>query len=122
MIIVSQDKKQIINFDRVEKIQCVNNDGQKKFMEKSNLDIFAPIIKDTTGIDFTELKDYGIYLYFSKGQSIIIGQYETEERAKEILQEIIDVASLKEIKNKTFNEAQLLINFRKIARYEMPER
>jgi hypothetical protein len=89
MLIVSQDKKQIINFDRVERIQCVNNDGQKKFMEKSNLDIFAPIIKETTGIDFTELKDYGIYTYFSNGQSIIIGQYETEERAQEVLQEII---------------------------------
>ena len=97
MIIVSQDKRKTINFDKVERIEYINNDGQKEFMEKSNLAIFTPIIEKTTGINFKELKDFGIYVYFSSNQAIMIGQYETEERAKEVLQEMLKQKAMFEL-------------------------
>ncbi len=88
MVIVSQDKR-IINFNRVENIDYVNNDAQKEFIEESNLDILTPLIKKTTRIDLAKLKGYGIYAYFPDGRNIMIGQYDTEKRAKEVLQEIV---------------------------------
>lgn len=95
MIIVSQDKYNILNFDATVNI----------------------------GIEeITTLSDIVQISAQTNGNTIILGKYKTEKRAKEILQEIINVISLKELKNKTFEEAQLLINFRKIVRYEMPER
>lgn len=95
MIIVSQDKYNILNFDTTVNI----------------------------GIEeITTLSDIVQISAQTNGNTIILGKYKTEKKAKEILQEIINVISLKELKNKTYEEAQLLINFRKIARYEMPER
>lgn len=96
MIIVSQDKDAILNFDNIEAIRLI------KSIEDNKRNLIA--------IDMLN------------GERYSVAKYETEERAKEILQEIINVVSLEELKNKTFEEVQLLINFRKIVRYEMPER
>ena len=57
MIIVSQDKSEIINFDKVQNIYVSG-----RF----------------------------ISLYFELNNNEVIGTYETEERAKEVLQEIIE--------------------------------
>lgn len=96
MIIVSQDKDAILNFDNIEAIRLITPIEDNK--------------RNLIAIDMLN------------GERYSVAKYETEERAKEILQEIINVVSLEELKNKTFEEAQLLINFRKIVRYEMPER
>lgn len=60
MIIVSQDKKKIINFERITKITV----GGTGILVGDN--VFIP-----------------------KGEEI--AKYETEERAKEVLQEIVDM-------------------------------
>ena len=57
MIIVSQDKTEIINFDKVQNIYVSG-----RF----------------------------ISLYFELNNNEVIGTYKTEERAKEVLQEIIE--------------------------------
>lgn len=90
MLIISQDKRSIINFDKVERLNYINNDKQKELMKESSLDIFAPLIKETTGMDFTAFTDFGIYVYFSNGQTVMIGEYKTEERVNEVLEEIIN--------------------------------
>lgn len=70
MIIVSQDKEVIINFDNVENI-WINN----------------PLIKDE---DKFEIRAE------SYSNNMLIGEYETQERAKEILQEIIKTHKISE--------------------------
>ena len=63
MIIVSQDKSVIVNFDNVEAIEIGNvEENQYKGI------IYARLVSD----------------YFYK-----IGEYKTEERVKEVIQEII---------------------------------
>ena len=64
MIIVSQDKKAIVNFDNV-----------------SSIDIYPP---------FDDTDKFEINAERVNGELIELGIYETEERAKEVLQEIID--------------------------------
>lgn len=69
MIIVSQDKKGIINFDNLVSVYVIESyEAKEKGLEKYNID-FAT----TDEINF------------------VIGTYETEERAKEVLQEIIEI-------------------------------
>lgn len=64
MIIVSQDKSVIVNFNNIEAIEIGNvEENQCKGI------IYARLVSD----------------YFYK-----IGEYKTEERAKEVLQEIIN--------------------------------
>ena len=76
MIIVSQDKKEIINFDNVKEIYI------KKWstMEKGKVVWFYEINVD-------KRKDY----------ETVIGTYPTEERAKEVLQEIIEFLDRKSL-------------------------
>jgi hypothetical protein len=97
MIIVSQEKMMFYNFENIEAIgigkPLENNDG--KF----------PILIDTTS-----------------GNQYPIAEYGSEERAKEVLQAMLDIISLAAINNKTFEEATLLIDFKRITRFEMPER
>lgn len=88
MIIVSQDKK-IINFENVTKIDIANNDAQKKILKETNLDIFGPLIEKQLGIDYSQIKGFGVYAYFQDKTNVMIGQYKTEERAKEVLQDIV---------------------------------
>lgn len=63
MIIVSQDKEIIINFDNVQAIN-VHYQNKKQVCAWFNVD------EDPNG-------------------SVVLGEYKTEERAKEVLQEII---------------------------------
>ena len=90
MIIVSQDKKVIINFDNVE-----------------NIDIIADL--DGTG----EIPYNINYETSSKREEL--GRYKTEERAKEVLQEIVSKYKTTLYNSKT-NET--VVNVPKV--YEMP--
>ena len=87
MIIVSQDKKVITNFNNTLGIQIetyfLNGDGEKDYEVKV-------------------ITEKGIYT---------IGTYDTEERAKEVLQEIIDMYK--------FNRCESI--GQKNAIYKMPE-
>lgn len=91
MIIMSQDKTMILNFENIETIEIgnplENNDGKFK------------ILCDTT----------------SDNQYTIAG-YEKEERAKEVLQEIINKYKITLYNSKT-NET--VVNVPKV--YEMPK-
>nr|DAO80881.1 MAG TPA: hypothetical protein [Caudoviricetes sp.] len=89
MIIVKQNKS-IINFSKVTEIKIVDNEAQKEFLESTALGILAPLLKERTGIEHMKLSGYGIYAYFEKDNWSVLGEYSTEERAKEVLQEIID--------------------------------
>lgn len=91
MIILSQDENEIVNVENVLEIKCVNNDVQKEFIKKSGLDfdIFGPLINNVTGMNYKELKGFGIYAYFDNSNNTMLGQYSTKERAKEVLIEIM---------------------------------
>lgn len=67
MIIVSQDKKTILNFDNVVSIYVIRD----AFSEEKGL------------------KNYNIDYSTNDEINIVIGTYATEKRAKEVLQEII---------------------------------
>ena len=89
MIIVSQDKKSIYNFDNIKSIDIVKNE-----------------IYITDDILINE--------------GARIGEYDTEERAKEVLQEIINYASVSKI-NDNYQVADLRLKLAKMCRYEMPK-
>lgn len=90
MIIVKQNKEDIVNFSRVAEIKIIDYVEQKEVLEDKLGDIFASILKANVGIDNTKLSGYGIYAYFEKDNWSVLGEYKTEERAKEVLQEIIE--------------------------------
>lgn len=90
-MIIEKQNKDIVNFSRVAEIKIVDNEAQKKIMENTLLDILTPLVKETTGIDYKKLNGYGIYAYTEKDHFTILGEYKTKERAKEVLQEIIDM-------------------------------
>lgn len=74
MIIVSQDKRSIYNFDN---INCL-------------------IIREHSLSDIIDKKDYKILCFdniyrSSDNYSDVLGTYTTEERAKEVLREIIEI-------------------------------
>ena len=87
MIIVKQNKD-IINFSRVSEIKIVDYEAQKESLENKLGDIFVSALIANVGIDDTKLSGYGIYAYFEKDNWSVLGEYKTEERAKEVLQEI----------------------------------
>ena len=98
MIIVSQDKKELINFNNMENIEIdnpfENNDG-KFTIEATSIDT----------------------------NSYFLGEYDTEERTKEILKEIVDCfGNYLKLKAATFpmTEDLAIFNIPKI--YEMPEK
>lgn len=95
MIIVKQDKKGIVNFNNVTDIYIdKEDDGDRHF-------VFYIPVSNIDGLD-------------------ILGIYETEERAKEILQEIIKVY----IENKKTQETTSIFGFSIIPSntyYEMPK-
>lgn len=92
MIILSQDKKEIINFDNVNLIR-VQNDG-------------SIVTYDNTYNEQT-------------GVSSVLGKYGTEERAKEILREILWEFGASDMNYASFETTDLL--FKKMAMYQMPE-
>ena len=65
-------------------------------------------------------RDIGFAIY-SYGLCEDIGIYKTEERAKEVLREIVDTFGIREIRNSTYQYADLAIKSRKYSIYEMPE-
>ena len=87
MIIVSQDKDNVINYDNVKSLWIDDN-----VLDKTN----------TT--------------FYINADDDFLGEYETEERAKEILQEIISKYKTTLYNSKT-NET--VVNIPKV--YEMPK-
>ena len=95
MIIVSQDKTRIVNFDNVGNInieKCYNESLKHE--------------------DFT----YDILVYIISSGIVRLGKYKTEERAKEVLQEIISKYKTTLYNSKT-NET--VVNIPKV--FEMPK-
>lgn len=89
MIIISQDKNKIINFDNVNEILTTET-GEILFINNT---------------------------YITNDCLDVLGKYDTEERAKEILQEIISKYKTTLYNSKT-NET--VVNVPKV--YEMPEK
>lgn len=83
MIIVSQDKDVIVNFERINYMGITKKD------------------------DYS----YSIYLNFADSDWKNIGDYRTEERAKEVLREIIDTYK--------FNRTEVIGQVEAV--YEMPK-
>ena len=88
MIIVKQNKD-IVNFSRVSEIKIVDYEAQKKSLKNNLGDIFVSALIANVEIDGTKLSGYGIYAYFEKDNWSVLGEYKTEKRAKEVLQEIM---------------------------------
>ena len=110
MIIVKQNKD-IVNFSRVAEIKIVDYEAQKETLENNLGDIFASmLLKANLGINDTKLSGYGIYAYFEKDNWSVLGEYKTEERAKEVLQEITE-----------FWENGAMSDYKGFICYEMPE-
>ena len=99
MIIVSQDKELILNFENIEAIGIGNpledDDG-----------MFKVLASTTSDNEYT------------------LGKYVTEERAKEVLQEIIKEYRLTEITKATINRVSDDVGalaIKEVFVYEMPE-
>ena len=88
MIIVSQDKEKIVNFDNLTQVYITQDEEETAYF----------IRLETVNCLYDDL-----------------GEYETEERAKEVLQEIISKYKTTLYNSKT-NEA--VVNIPKV--YEMP--
>ena len=95
MIIVSQDKSAILNFNNTEAIAILNplenNDGMFKVCA------ITPSDNEYT-----------------------LGKYVTEERAKEVLQEIIKDFSFTELTGEP-EKLKLIFEITKLGRYQMPK-
>lgn len=97
MIIVEQEKTYLINFDNTTQITLAVDKEEKEFA----------VMAETT-----------------KSKDVILGIYKTEERAKEVLQEIMQCEYSTEIfkyKNGIFNASELNKLQEKAFVYEMPE-
>ena len=95
MIIVSQDKRSVINF---EKVKVIN-------------------------INKSDLREIGAYFNCDEENSldnILLGKYKTEERAKEVLQEIILAYKYTQQKYCTIGDLKELIGKFDNNVYEMP--
>jgi hypothetical protein len=97
MIIVSQDKKMIINFENISGIVIRKNTDERVYQ--------------------IQCKSEG------EKKCRIIGKYETEERAKEVLNDIAEFYSREDYGGKRFEPVVgiALTLARKRARYVMPE-
>ena len=104
MLILSQDNekviKRIINFDNIIYLS----------INKINIKYTVIIFKDST-MDDNKLKDY----------NCVLGVYDTEERAKEVLQEIIERYDVLK-KNTTYAQGDSGFTFNEHYYYEMPEK
>lgn len=106
MIIVSQDKNIVVNFDNVANInieKCYNESIREE--------------------DFT----FDILVFIVSSGLVRIGKYKTQERAKEVLQEIISAFSdfeyfkSTEESNKENIGIKIFANYGTIDVYKMPE-
>lgn len=96
MLIVSQNKDIIVNFDRVESIDIVAD------------------------LDGTGKVPYKIY-YETTSKREEIGEYKTKERAKEVLQEIIKTYALTEQYKVEDERTQINLIMEGVLVYEMPK-
>lgn len=98
MIIVSQDKSEVINFNNVVRLEVSNNTHGQALIEVHN---------------------------FCDDFETVIGLYKTEERAKEVLQEIIKLykatETFKAISNRISDEVGAIAIENGFV-YEMPEK
>lgn len=94
MLIVSQDKEEVINFDNVNSLWISEN-------------------PENYGSDIRANQQYS---------NTVIGEYNSKERAKEVLREIIECAAITGISNCSYEYADLVIKMKKHALYEMPEK
>ena len=92
MIIISQDKTEIINFNNVESIW---------------------ICSDEEGIFTIEA---------TADTNTSLGEYRTEERAKEVLEEIVNTFSIRGVQNTSYEYADIAVKIRQYAKYEMPKK
>lgn len=94
MIIISQDKDVIVNFDKVHDLWIDDN------------------LLDKTECEYEILAD-----------DETLGYYKTEKRAREVLQDIMNIASLKlnTTMHGTAEEINLKLRIQKMMRYEMPK-
>lgn len=104
MIIVSQDREQIINFDNIKTVKVEYNDYRTKFF---NID-FEEEMDYQSPQEAINLKKYEIYAGFGNSDKTILGKYKTKERAIEVLQEI------EEQYQKICDDSYFIV-------YEMPE-
>ena len=82
----------------------------------------------TKAINFDRVESIGIsvqnkkqiFCGFNHG-SMVIGEYETEERAKEVLNNITGFFSFESVSG-TYQEIRAKIEITKLARYKMPEK
>lgn len=97
MIIVSQDRKMLINFNSIVSVY---------------------VIKNCVSKDYVSEEDKGYNIDFATNEEInfVLATYKTEERAKEVLQEIINKYKITLYNSKT-NET--VVNVPKV--YEMPK-
>ena len=113
MIIVSQNKKSIYNFDNIRKIKIIKCYNEKH--DYSNITFDGGItMKDDTKI-------------LGEGWDTL-GKYQTEERAKEVLQEIVETYKSQDIEiynkepvNEFYKQDFLKEILHKKVVYEMPE-
>ena len=99
MIIVSQDKNIVVNFDNVANInieKCYNESIREE--------------------DFT----FDILVFIVSSGLVRIGKYKTQERAKEVLQEIIKVYKFYNGKTYYVGDAKELLGIYEYGVYEMP--
>lgn len=97
MIIVSQDKKEVINFENILSVKLFHDDEDNECLYEIYTTVNAP------GDNY-----------------ILLGEYSTEERAKEVLQEIKNkYKEYATISNVTGNDIRGIYNIPKV--YEMPK-
>ncbi len=102
MIIMSQDRTEAFNFYEIFRLY-VDNWSNEEFATEPN----CFCIK-------AEKSSNNMICAF-------LGEYKTEERAKEVLQEIVNLFGIRKIENKNYEEADLIMKFKKQAIYEMPK-
>lgn len=95
MIIIGQDRKEIINFDNVMNIEICDCD-------KDGFGIFAGVI---IGID----DNYRL-----------LGYYKTEQRAKEVLKTFLECINCN-MKNIPYQQADINVKVKKYFQFYMPE-
>ncbi len=88
MIILNQDRTSILNFNNVSNIYIDTNETNKKIYSTNTMGTIETML----------------------------GEYKSEERAKEVLQEIIEALAPRKPQNLTE-----LANYRQTIKYEMPE-
>lgn len=92
MVIISQGKKELINFDNIQGIKIINNTVLRV--------LFVTGLED----DYTD-----------------IGAYKTEERAKRTMKEIIQCYKYYQGKRYTIGDSNELLGEYEYGVYEMPE-